>query len=332
MKTRQFGKTDLLVSEVGFGAWAIGGPAMAGTTPIGWGPVNDQVSIKALEKAADLGINFYDSADIYGFGHSEDLLGQAFGNRDDLLIATKVGQKTGSDGKIIWDHTKSYIQAACEASLRRLKRETIDFYQFHVAKVAQLEQGECVEAMEQLQQQGKIRYWGISLNTFNPEPEAEFMFHHQLGAGFQLVFNIFNQRALHIIEKAHQENYGIIARMPLQFGLLTGKFTRDSKFAPDDHRQIRLTPEILQLAIQFLEEDIWPLKDKYHIPATTFSLSYILSFPEISTIIPGIRTPEQAMQNTHKLFQLDAEDIELLIHLYHQKFYKLVEMMETTNK
>lgn len=332
MKTRQFGKTDLLVSEVGFGAWAIGGPAMAGTIPIGWGPVDDKVSIAALEKAADLGINFYDTADIYGFGHSEEIIGQAFGNRDELFIATKVGQKLGVDGKIIWDHTKAYIQAACEASLRRLKREAIDFYQFHVARVTQLEQGECIEAMELLQKQGKIRYWGISLNTFDPEPEAEFMFQHQLGAGFQLVFNIFNQRALSIIEKAHRENYGVIARMPLQFGLLTGKFNRDTKFAADDHRQMRLTPEVLPMALDFLEEDVWPLKDKYHIPATTFSLSFILSFPEISTVIPGIRTPEHVLQNTHKLFQLDAEDLELLIQLYHQKFYKLIDVMERMSK
>ncbi len=332
MKTRQFGKTDLLVSEVGFGAWAIGGPSMAGTIPIGWGPVDDTVSIKALEKAADLGINFYDTADIYGFGHSENLLGQAFGNRDEILIATKVGQKREADGNIKWDHTKAYILAACEASLRRLKRDAIDFYQFHVARLTQLEQGECIEAMELLQKQGKIRYWGISLNTFDPEPEAEFMFKHQLGAGFQLVFNIFNQHALSIIEKAHQENYGIIARMPLQFGLLTGKFTRETKFSTDDHRHIRLTPEVLQMAIHFLEEDIWPLKDKYHIPATTFSLSFILSFPEISTVIPGIKTPEQALQNTHQLIQLDAEDIELLIQLYHQKFYKLVSLMEKAVK
>ena len=139
MKYRKFGKTNLNVSEVGFGAWAIGGPAMAGDIPIGWGDVNDKTSIEALKKALDLGINFYDTADFYGLGHSEELIGELWGNRDDIIVASKVGHRLDSDDNIYLDYSKEYIIEACELSLKRLKRESIDFYQLHAAKMEHLE-------------------------------------------------------------------------------------------------------------------------------------------------------------------------------------------------
>ncbi|MFL5810071.1 MAG: aldo/keto reductase, partial [Flavisolibacter sp.] len=117
----------------------------------------------------------------------------------------------------------------------------------------------CIEAMETLKQQGKIRYWGLSLPTFQPDEEANFLMFEKLGDGFQLVFNLINQRAMKVIRTAGEEGYGIIARMPLQFGLLTGKFTPYTRFAGDDHRSFRLTPEILQHSLQVLEEKVWPL-------------------------------------------------------------------------
>jgi len=158
MKYRKFGNTDLVVSEIGFGAWGIGGPAMAGDIPIGWGEVNDDESIKALKKAFDRGINFYDTADFYGLGHSEELIGKVFGNRDDVIIATKVGHRLTDDNSIMLDYTKDHIIKGCEDSLRRLKRDVIDYYQLHSAKVKHFEEEESVEALIQLQEQGKIRY------------------------------------------------------------------------------------------------------------------------------------------------------------------------------
>ncbi len=327
MKLRSFGKTDLRVSEIGFGAWGIGGPAMAGPTPIGWGRVDDAESLAALQAAAERGINFIDTADFYGLGHSETLIGRAFGNRPDMLIATKVGHRLAQDNRIVLDYSRAHILAACEASLRRLRRDTIDYYQLHSAKVAHLANGECLEAMMRLQEQGKIRYWGLSLNTFHPHPEAEFLLQRGLGDGLQLVFNIINQRAAGLLTRAAAQGYGIIARMPLQFGLLAGKFDRHTRFHADDHRQFRLTPAILQEAETVLAP-VWQRQQRLQLSPVAFSLSFVLSFPEISTVIPGIKTVQQAIENTSDLATLPADEVAALQQLYEEQLFRLVMLME----
>src|SRR5688500_7795005 len=247
MQYRKFGKTDLLVSEIGFGAWAIGGGGVIGNTAIGWGNANDRDSKIAIHRSLELGINFFDTADIYGLGHSEQLIGEVLGNKKNVIIATKVGN-VSRNAQFTVDYSKEYMLNACEESLKRLKRDAIDYYQLHTARVTHLQQGGCIEAMELLQQQGKIRYWGISLNTFDPFPEADFFINNKIGNGFQLVLNILNQKALTVIKKASAGGYGIIARMPLQFGLLTGKFDHGLSFPDNDHRKNRLTKEIVETA------------------------------------------------------------------------------------
>ena len=306
MKYRQFGKTDLQVSEVGFGAWAIGGAANVGDTPIGWGKTDDATSVKAIHAALDAGINFFDTADFYGLGHSEELLGDTLNLNKNVVIATKVGHRKIKE-TITLDYSKAYILEACEQSLRRLKRDHLDYYQLHSARLPHLQNGECIEAMEQLKQQGKIRYWGLSLNTFSPAPEADYLLQHNRGDGFQLVFNIINQRAADTIRKASDKGYGIIARMPLQFGLLTGKFSASATFENTDHRSFRLTRDIIETSLAILEEKVWPPGKKEGLSKTSLALSYILSFPEISTVIPGIRTAEQVVDNTSGLKQLPDE-------------------------
>ena len=309
MQFRKFGTTDLQVSEVGFGAWAIGGNATIGNTAIGWGPADDATSRKAIKAALDAGINFFDTADIYGLGHSEDLLGSTL-PVSGVLIATKVGN-VSRDEQFTFDYSKEHILTACERSLGRLNRNVIDYYQLHTARIKHLKDGECIEAMQLLQKEGKIRYWGISLNTFDPFPEADFFMDNNLGSGFQLVLNLINQRGLPLIKKAAARGYGIIARMPLQFGLLTGKFTADSEFDITDHRHNRLTPQIINssnVAIQ----GIWELCNKYQISKTQLAMSYILSYTEVSTVIPGIRTPEHVLSNTSGMVKLADEDIQMI--------------------
>lgn len=328
MNYRKFGNTDLNVSEIGFGTWAIGGAAFVGKLPIGWGPSDDGVSIAAIHTAIDAGINFFDTADFYGLGHSEELLGKTIGNRKDILIASKVGQKVGADQTVQLDYSKDYVIKACEASLTRLKRDYIDFHHLHVARMHHLENGECIEAMQQLQQEGKIRYWGISLITFNPFPEAEFFFQHKLGNGFQLVFNLINQKALPLLTRAAEHGYGVIARMPLQFGLLSGKIKPDTVFNTDDHRSYRVTPEITSATLRILEEEVWPLCKKYNTTASGLALSYILSYPEISTVIPGIRTPEHVALNTDHLVQIEEKDKLHLQQLYETHWLPVMGMME----
>lgn len=315
------------VSEIGFGAWAIGGNAKVGTTPIGWGSVDDELSKKAIHTALDKGINFFDTADFYGLGHSERMLGQELFRNKEVIIATKVGHRN-IDEKIVLDYSKKYILQACEESLKRLKRDSIDYYQLHSARIPQLEEGQCIEAMDLLKQQGKIRYWGLSLNTFYPDAEANYLMTRHSGDGFQLVFNLINQRAIDVVKKAHQDGYGIIARMPLQFGLLTGKFSSRTQFANDDHRSFRLTPEIIQSTLKILEEKVWPVAEKEQISKTQLALSFILSFSEISTIIPGIRTPEHVIQNTSGLKTLTEENKKFLQSLSRSDWKNVIEMME----
>ena len=327
MNYRKFGNTSLEASEIGFGGWAIGGNVMIGTTPIGWGPTDDKQSITAIRKALNVGINFFDTADFYGLGHSEKLLGKELANKKDVIIATKVGHRT-KDDTIQLDYSKSYIIEACHKSLQRLKRDTIDFYQLHSARMQHLQNEECVSAMEQLKQEGKIRYWGLSLNTFQPAPEAEQLIRHKVGDGFQLVFNLINQKASTVMEQSRLNGYGIIARMPLQFGLLTGKISNEKKFNSDDHRHFRLTSDIITDSNHILDEKVWYLCEKYDITKVALALSFICSFDAVSTVIPGMRTAQQVIDNTSGITRLDKEDVNLLVALYDTSWQPIVEHME----
>lgn len=326
MNYRKFGNTTLSVSEIGFGAWAIGGGAMVGSTAIGWGDADDSKSAKAIHAALDAGINFFDTADIYGLGHSEKMIGSEIGNRSDVLIATKVGNVARNEQFTV-DYSKEYILAACEASLKRLNRDTIDYYQLHTARIAHLQNGECIEAMQKLQQQGKIRYWGLSLNTFEPNDDADFLLNHHLGNGFQLVLNIINQKAVPVMKKAAAKGYGIIARMPLQFGLLTGKFDEQVNFSENDHRKNRLTKQVIDAAL-LATAPVWELCSKYNCTKTQLALSYILSYDEVSVIIPGIRTPEQVKLNTDGLFKLEKADQQLIEEFGNDTFVELMELIK----
>ena len=325
MQYRKFGNTDLVVSEIGFGAWAIGGGAMIGSTAIGWGDADDNVSIKAIHTALDAGINFFDTADIYGLGHSEELLGKTIGNKKEVIIATKVGNVSRNDQFTV-DYSKEYILGACESSLKKLRREVIDYYQLHSARMQHLQQGECIAAMQQLKQEGKIKYWGISLNTFDPLPETDFFIQNKIGNGFQLVLNLLNQKTLPILKRSAEDGYGVIVRMALQFGLLTGKFDNEVNFPANDHRKNRLTKAVIDASNMALNP-VWALCKKYNCSKTQLALSYILSYPEISTIIAGIRTAEQVQLNTSGLFQLDSNDRSVIEQLGATDFVQVMDLI-----
>ena len=326
MQYRKFGNTDLVVSEIGFGAWAIGGGAMIGSTAIGWGDTDDNVSIKAIHTALDAGINFFDTADIYGLGHSEELLGKTIGFKKDVIIATKVGNVSRNDQFTV-DYSKEYILKACETSLKKLRREAIDYYQLHSARIQHLQKGECIAAMQQLEQQGKIKHWGISLNTFDPLPEADFFIQNKIGNGFQLVLNLLNQKTLPLLKRSAEDGYGVIVRMALQFGLLTGKFDKVADFSANDHRKNRLTKEVIDVSNSALSP-VWALCKKYNCSKTQLALSYILSYPQVSTIIAGIRTAEQVQLNTTGLFQLDSNDKLMIEQLGATDFVQVMDLIQ----
>jgi aryl-alcohol dehydrogenase-like predicted oxidoreductase len=142
------------------------------------------------------------------------------------------------------------------------------------------------------------------------------------------VFNLINQKALPLIEEANKNGFGVIARMPLQFGLLTGKFTEDAIFADDDHRKFRLTKEIISKTNKILEEKVWTLCEKYNISKTSLALSFILTFDAVSTVIPGIRTAQHAVDNTTNMIRFDKNDVDLLKALYNSDWKEIVELME----
>jgi aryl-alcohol dehydrogenase-like predicted oxidoreductase len=220
---------------MGLGCWAIGGPFWRGETPVGWGEVDDDESIRAIHAALDLGVTFFDTADVYGTGHSERVLGEALkGRRDEVVIATKFSnvfdpttrQITGSDV------SPAYIRQACEASLRRLNTDVIDLYQLHDGSLALEEAGSVRETLEALVAEGKIRAYGWS--TDDPE-RAAFFAEGPNCAAVQHQMNIFSD-APEMIALCERLNLAGINRGPLAMGLLSGKYGEDSKLAANDVR------------------------------------------------------------------------------------------------
>ncbi len=322
-----FGQTDLSVSRVGFGTWAIGGAATAGGVAIGWGESDDTVSHRAISTALDRGVTFFDTADFYGLGHSETLLGETLGNNSDVTIATKVGHRLGSDGSIRLDYSRDHIMSACDASLKRLKRDCIDFYQLHSARLSHLKNGECIDAMERLVAMGKVRYWGLSLNTYSPQPEADYLIDRMLADGFQLVLSVINQRALSVVKRAAEHGYGVIARMPLHFGLLTGKLDTSSTFEPTDHRSFRLTKPIISQSMADLRP-FFQIAESLRITPTALAIAFVLGHDGVSTVIPGMRTPEQAIENTDGPFGLADSEMAALSQLYVDVLEDLLKQMQ----
>ncbi|HKO59203.1 MAG TPA: aldo/keto reductase [Thermoanaerobaculia bacterium] len=294
MLFRELGSTGIKVSEIGFGAWAIGGPAEASGVPFGWGRTNDDESLAAIRRARDLGVTFFDTADSYGFGRSESLLGIVLSRkRQDVVIATKVGVVRGPAG-LQKDFSKEHVFHAVDGSLRRLRTDYIDLYQLHNPALDDLRREEVQEAMERLQELGKIRYWGVSITT--PEEGVEIV-RRGWGYTLQVLYNALNQAPeKDLFAAAREHGYGIIARVPLASGLLTGKFRQDTVFAQDDVRQNFLTPKRLEEAIARVDEA------KAIIGGTTRSLAegalrFVLANDAVSTTIPGAKNARQVELN-----------------------------------
>ena len=232
---RQLGRSGIQVSAVGLGCWAIGGPFWAGDDAVGWGEVDDDESIGAIHRALDLGVNFLDTADVYGAGHSERVLGHALaGRRDQVVIATKFGntfdestrQITGSDA------SPEHIRQACEASLQRLNTDYVDLYQFHLNDYDPDQAGAVRDVLEELVKEGKIRYYGWSTDFTD---RARVFAEGPTCTTVQHQMNVLED-AGPMIALCEQLGLGSINRGPLAMGLLTGKYRADSKLASDDVR------------------------------------------------------------------------------------------------
>jgi aryl-alcohol dehydrogenase-like predicted oxidoreductase len=295
MEYRQLGRTGIQVSEIGFGAWAIGGATEVGGVPLGWGNTSDTESMAAIRRARDLGVNFFDTADIYGNGRSESLLGIVLSRRrEEVVIATKVGNVRTSSGEHRKDFSKQHIFYAIDGSLKRLRTDYVDVYQIHNPTLADLRRGEIQEAMEMLQDWGKIRVWGVSVSL--PEEAIEII-RNGWGYTIQVLFNILNQQPSEMLfPLAAEHGYGIIGRVPLASGLLTGKFRVDSSFGGNDVRQNFLTPRRLVEALQRVDE-VKGIVGGTARNLTEAALRFVLSYPQVSTTIPGARNEHQVEIN-----------------------------------
>lgn len=301
MKYTKLGKRGPKVSTMGFGAWAIGG--------MNWGPTDDEVSKNAIRAALDRGCTFIDTADVYGFGHSEELIAQILKERGkgDLIIATKAGNdfynaKKDDDtgmGPIKQTYDKDYIVFAAEQSLKRLGVDCLDILQLHSGNTENLERDDPWEALDLLKRQGKIKHAGWSVQSFKETDQAYFLDRHKdLLDVLQVRYNLLEREAEKVLfPKAMQYGTGIIVRIPLLFGLLTGKFTRRSTFIDEDHRRMNLSPEKLDTHLTQLEA-MKPLYDRF--PDQTMaqvSLRFCISHPACHTAIPGAKTKQQVDDN-----------------------------------
>jgi aryl-alcohol dehydrogenase-like predicted oxidoreductase len=289
MEYRELGRTGWKVSAVGLGTWAMGSQ---------WGPVDSRESLATLNRALDLGVNFFDTADVYG---SEPLLGRLRRERrEPFYIATKMGVRINPDAKA---YTRENMTALVESSLRNLGTETIDLMQLHVPPV-EVYNPETFGILDDLVRQGKMRHYGVSVERIGDALQAiEFPGVQSV----QIIFNIFRQRpAEDFFPEAKRRRVGIIARVPLASGMLTGKMTRATAFAPDDHRNYNREGQSFDRGETFAGvnydtglqavEELRPL-----VPAgvtmAEMALRWILMFEDVTTAIAGAKRPAQAEDN-----------------------------------
>ncbi len=294
MEYRKLGNTGLEVSAVSFGTWAIGGS---------WGNVDQRTALDALARAMDAGVNFFDTADVYGDGRAERLLAQATKGREDAVhIATKFCRQ--GDVHDPQTYAMKTVRAYCEGSLRRLEREALDLYQIHCPPKEIIEQGDVFHVLDELKREGKIRHYGVSVETVE---EGLLAIRHPGVSALQVIFNIFRQKpAAELFPHTWAKGVGILVRLPLASGLLTGKFTADDTFAEDDHRNFNRDGQAFNVGETFaglpfakgveLAEQLRPIANERGSMARA-SMRWILDDGRISCVIPGFKNSAQIDDN-----------------------------------
>lgn len=286
MKSRLLGRTGLSVSEIGFGCWAVGGS--------GYGPTRDEESLEALETAWRAGVNFFDTADTYGQGHSEDLIARFLKGkpRHEIFVATKVGWDFYHGGTRK-NFDPQYVRFACEQSLKRLEAEALDLYQLHNPSEELIRSGSALDVMAALKQEGKVRFIGVSIHK---ESEALVVLEDGRADTLQLAFNLLDQRmADRIFKLAKEKGVGIIVREPLACGLLSGKYKPGHEFHKEDHRR-RWTSEQLKLELAKIDR-LRSVVATDRLSLAVTSLEFVLDFDAVSTVIPGAKTKTQVLEN-----------------------------------
>lgn len=320
MNTRIFGKTGRVVGEVGLGTWQIGG---------NWGDVPDATGLATLRAAYEAGTTFFDTADVYGDGRSESLIGKFLketGDRDRLFIATKLGRR-GDPG---WpaNFTRKVVRQHTEDSLRRLGLDALDLTQLHCVPTDVLRRGELFGWLDELKQEGKIKAYGASVEAMD---EALWCCAQPGCASLQIIFSIFRQKPIHtLFDTARASGVALIVRLPLASGLLGGKMTRATRFPAEDHRNFNRDGQHFNVGETFaglpFEKGV-ELADelKAQVPAglgmSELALRWCLDFEAVSVIIPGAKSPEQARANIRAgaLAPLSATQHVKLAAFYEQR-------------
>jgi aryl-alcohol dehydrogenase-like predicted oxidoreductase len=295
MNERRLGRTGLNVSEIGYGAWGIGGSQ--------WLGAEDQESLKALNRAVDLGVNFIDTAYVYGRGHSEQLVGKVVREREErIVVASKVPPKNlkwpapdGLDPDEVFpaDHVRKYT----ERSLSNLGMDAVDVMQLHVWSDEWVGRGSWLEAIQALKDEGKIRFFGVSINDHQPANATELI---ETGVvdTVQVVYNVFEQAPEdQLFEACRRNDVGVIARVPLDEGGLTGRVTPDTTFPEGDFRNEHFSGEY---GVAQTDEHVRAILDDLGIEREELAevaLRYVLSHPAVSTVIPGMRTVRNVERN-----------------------------------
>lgn len=316
MNTRRLGKTGYSVSAVGFGAWAIGGS---------WGDVPETDAIAALHTALDQGVTFVDTADVYGDGRSERIIAKVLSDRsdEDIVVATKAGRRL--DPHVAEGYKIENIEAFIDRSRANLAMDTLDLVQLHCPPTDVYYDPELFEGLGELVSRGKIRHYGVSVEKVEEGLKA---MEYPGVATVQIIFNAFRLRPASLfLALAAQRDVGVIARVPLASGLLTGKMSRDSTFADDDHRSFNRHGEAFDVGETFSGvpyeiglEAVDRLRTLVpeNIAMAQWALRWILMHPEVSVVIPGAKNPEQATANAKAadLPPLSEKDMEQVEQVY----------------
>ena len=297
METRRLGQTDLEVSAIGLGCWGISGD---------WGAVERAQALATLTRAFELGVTFFDTADLYGRGRSEELVCEALGaHRREIVIATKGGMNF-YDGERHLDFRPEYIQFALEQSLKRLGTDYVDLYQLHNPEASHLTD-DLFALLERLRERGKIRHYGVSLNS---RMEGLAALADRQPASLQVIYNLLDQRAAtEVFPWTSARGVGVIARVPLSSGRLTGKFTPAHAFAPGDHRRKRPPEWIAEGAAQAHRLSFLVRGGRTLAQA---ALQFVLAHPAVSVTIPGAKSPRQVEENVSAIAAPPLTPVELL--------------------
>lgn len=294
MQYRTLGRTGFQVSAISFGAWAIGGS---------WGEVDDRDSLASLHRAVDLGVNFFDTADVYGDGRSERLLARLKRERsEEIIVATKAGRRL--DPHVASGYNRANLTAFVERSLKNLETEALDLLQLHCPPTEVYYMPEVFGVLDDLVQQGKLRHYGVSVEKVE---EALKAIEYPNVKTVQIIFNIFRQRPAELFFKeAQRRQVGILARVPLASGLLSGKIGANTQFSKDDHRNFNRMGEAFDRGETFSGVDFdTALKAVEEIKAmlppgmsmAQMALRWILMFEAVTCAIPGAKRPSQVEEN-----------------------------------